>query len=69
MNQKQHKRDRSSFVITMKLICKINVSVQTFLYGGYLMLGLHGDILEIRVALSIHSRSISTVYTSTDFEI
>jgi hypothetical protein len=41
--------------------------IRTHIY--FHMLGLHGDILEIRVALSIRSRSIGTVYTSTDFEL
>jgi hypothetical protein len=34
-----------------------------------LMLGLHGDTLEIRVALTLHCSSIGTVYTTTDFEL
>jgi hypothetical protein len=34
-----------------------------------IMLGLHGDSLEIRVALTVHCRSFSTVYMTTDFEL
>jgi hypothetical protein len=33
------------------------------------MLGLHDNSLEIRVALSIHGRSIGTVYMTIDFEL
>jgi hypothetical protein len=35
-----------------------------------LMLGLHGDTLEIRLRLrDLHCSSIGTVYTTTDFEL
>jgi hypothetical protein len=47
----------------------VNILYATFSSVISLMLGLHGDILEIRVALTVHCKSISTVYTTRDFEL